>query len=233
MQDCFLADVGDFGKFGLLRHLVSAGTLWETTLAVIWYTVPSRGERASSRYRYLENTAIVECDPRLASALRSIAASGVLGDIPSADILPRATKYFAHPVPRDAGARAAWCDCAVGTASGSDIVFLDPDNGIAEHAKSVRHVGDAELAKFGQLDATIVVYHHLHRREPHRLQLLALQQRLSRLLPERTAHLLWYRRGGSRVFLVAPRRCNDSRIAKRLRSFVAGPWAAHFTHFAA
>ena len=209
---------------------MSAGSPSETTLGVVWYAVASDRRRAVSRYRYLDNAAIVACEPRLARALGSIAASGVLADVPRAQILPRATKYFAHEVPRDAAARAAWCDRAVGTIKGSAIVFLDPDNGIARHTNSVRHVSDVELKKFATLDAALVVYHHLHRREPHRSQVTALQQRVSALLPERAVHVLWYRRGGSRVFLVAPRRCDDSSITQKLRSFVAGPWAEHFTH---
>jgi hypothetical protein len=232
VQNGFLADIGDFGKFGLLRHLVSVDSAFRSTLAVIWYEVPSDRDRAPSRYRYFEDSSVVACDPALAHALRRLSVNGVLGDVPRARILPAATAYFTDPVPRTAIARADWCERAVRAARGSDIVFLDPDNGIAERSTSAQHVGHAELAKFAQLDATIVVYHHLHRREPHASQLLSLQRRVGLVLPERAVHLLWYRRGGSRVFIVAPRLSDSATIAQRLRGFARGPWAEHFTYFA-
>ena len=232
MQNRFLGDVGDFGKFGLLRHLLNAGSATDSTLAVIWYAVPSDQDRAPSRYRYFEDPSIVTCDPELARCLRRLAIGGVLEDVPRARILPTGTAYFADPVPRTATTRADWCDRAVRTARGRDVVFLDPDNGIAEHSTSRRHVEDAELAKFAELDATIVVYHHLHRREPHRSQLLAVQRRIRQVLPERTVHLLRYHRGGSRLFVVAPRLAADQMIAQCLRAFATGQWSQHFSYIA-
>ena len=232
MQDRFLADVGDFGKFGLLRHLADANADPVSTLAVIWYTVLSHNNRSPSRYRYLENANLIACDPPLARALRQIAFQGTLSDVPFVPILPVATAYFGDPVPVAGNTRVDWCARAVRMAHGYDIVFLDPDNGIAESNSSIHHVREAELALFAQLDATIVVYHHLHRREPHHLQLVALRRRVCRILPKRTVHLLWYRRGGSRVFLVASPLSADAAIGQRLRTFVERPWAEHFIYLA-
>jgi hypothetical protein len=232
VQNCFLADVGDFGKFGLLRHLVNGGSTSTSKLSVIWYAVLSDQDRAASRYRYFEDSSIVSCDPPLARALRRIAINGALGDVPRKRILPVTTTYFSDPVPQSAIARSDWCNRAVGAARGRDIVFLDPDNGIAEHSTSTRHVSIAELARFAELGSTIVVYHHLHRRKPHISQLFALQRRVRQILSGRTVHLLWYRRGGSRAFIVAPPPLSNSTIVQRLQAFAKGPWAKHFTYLA-
>src|SRR5687768_1862994 len=110
MQDRYSFDVGDFGKFGLLRALLQAATV--RTLGVIWYysSVPSRADDGR-HLGYLQLTRPVisksadrfrQCDPGLfdlfrgqlrENAERSVAvleSVGLFGQ--------RCPSYFREPV---------------------------------------------------------------------------------------------------------------------------------------
>ena len=43
MQDRYVADVGDFGKYGLLRNLIAQENprTLAPTLGIVWYRVPN------------------------------------------------------------------------------------------------------------------------------------------------------------------------------------------------
>lgn len=79
MQDQFVGDVGDFGKYGLLRHLCAGcgdgGPL--LSLGVVWYWVPDEGGNDGRHLGYLKRIpknlkAFRECDPPLYDALHKM-----------------------------------------------------------------------------------------------------------------------------------------------------------------
>jgi hypothetical protein len=69
MKDQYVGDVGDFGKYGLLRALT--GALDQTvqpqlSLGVNWYLTPDDpSSSAGSAREYLEKANFKECDPLL------------------------------------------------------------------------------------------------------------------------------------------------------------------------
>ena len=76
MQDRYAGDVGDYGKFGLLKCLQAHGF----TIGVNWYRVPELdveknkdGTFKQDDGKYLIPDSIIECDPHLAERLTEIA----------------------------------------------------------------------------------------------------------------------------------------------------------------
>jgi len=143
MQDRYAGDVGDFGKLGLLRHL-TAGTP-PLRLGVLWYRVYDESHNNDGRHTsYLTSDAkqhadLRACDPALATARASLVASGQrpISDLERAANLPPSTRFHSTPLDLAGTAvadrpstREAWFTTALTAMQDTDIVFLDPDNGL-------------------------------------------------------------------------------------------------------
>lgn len=78
MQNRYSGDVGDFGKFGFLRHLCDG-----RTLGVVWYLYPDeRGNGDGGHVDYLDDNQYRECESvvaAMASWLSTTASRGRLG----------------------------------------------------------------------------------------------------------------------------------------------------------
>ena len=69
MQDRYAGDIGDFGKFGLLRALSAAGL----SIGVNWYrTIPPESELARDDGKYRIPKSLFHCDVGLAKTLFEI-----------------------------------------------------------------------------------------------------------------------------------------------------------------
>ncbi|MBI2177230.1 MAG: hypothetical protein HY618_00745 [Candidatus Tectomicrobia bacterium] len=73
MQDRFAGDVGDFGKYGLLRHLCTGKAREKNlSLGVVWYLVPDENHNSAGKHTsYLvKEFGFRECDRILFDALK-------------------------------------------------------------------------------------------------------------------------------------------------------------------
>ena len=72
MQDCYVGDIGDYGKYGLLREVSKAGL----SLSVNWYRVNpvKRGKQDDGKYiSFLHNSSLYRgYDPALFDSLQKI-----------------------------------------------------------------------------------------------------------------------------------------------------------------
>ena len=156
MQDRYAGDIGDFGKFGLLKALLAEGL----SLGINWYKAePPESERNKDTGTFLHNDGrhkinpkYFVCDEPLASVLREISESDVrsIARLEQAALLdPKKTVYY-HEVISVSG-RSQWHNNALQALASCELVFLDPDNGLSVKsvgrgsAKSVKYVWDEEL----------------------------------------------------------------------------------------
>src|SRR5919106_3547796 len=180
MQDRYVGDAGDFGKYGLLRYLsgmpASAAGLG---LGVVWYLVHDESHNKDGRHLgYLRDLALRECDPELHDVLKDIVHAGErrVSLIEQRRVLPAAAAFFSErlssegrmaPSARMAN-RREWFKRALATTQDCDLVFLDPDNGLEvpsllpgsskSHKYALMHEVQALLAR-GQ---SVLIYQHLH-----------------------------------------------------------------------
>lgn len=156
MQNKYTGDVGDFGKYGLLRGLCrddahdAHGP--RLSLGVVWYLVPDeKGTSDGKHVKYLEDTPqnhrrFQSCDEKLWDALRKIVTSNRrnVRSIQESGLFPDTTVYHDAVLSwaegtnalseRGRAARRAfrnqWLSAAARLTKGKDIVFFDPDNGL-------------------------------------------------------------------------------------------------------
>ncbi len=238
MQHRFVGDVGDFGKYGLLRALTGVWPLSEPrlTLGVVWYLpAGSIGSAADGqKLTYLSQPDQFRgCDPRLYDTLGKLDRS--LGAVEASEIMGDGTIFFDGPVPQDSSSRGRWLQEAVEVVRGRDVVFLDPDNGFAPRSagpSSTEHAYVHELKTLVQRGQTVVVYHHLGRTATHPVQMRHWAARLAHELRlEAEPHVLWYRRGTARAYFVIPADAHAGTISERLQRFGNSLWfkRRHFT----
>jgi hypothetical protein len=251
MQNRYFGDVGDYGKYGLLRKicgLTSEGP--KLSLGVVWYLVPDEGHNDDGKHiSYLKRPEYRPCDTRLFDGLNNLLMEGPrsVSKIEKSALLPNQTLFFNKflsfgglPIRgvenRSArlSVRRKWLLDAHKTVKASDIIFLDPDNGfqiksVKRHAdKGPKYVYWDEVEHFLNSAKTLVVYHHLNRTMKSRKQIEVKLHEFSTNLPAaRLVVPVLFKRGSHRVFFVIPSESHKSLILSRLREMQNSPWATH------
>ena len=152
MQKRYAGDVGDFGKLGLLRQLISS----QLDIGVNWYLVPDESHNADGKHiGYITDTRYNGCDDSLRNSLKEIVYSQrSVSALETMDLVPNAVYYNEILYsPSRTFSRQDWHIKALEMLSSADIVFLDPDNGLlvksvsSGSAKSVKYVLPNEIAE--------------------------------------------------------------------------------------
>lgn len=173
MQDRYTGDIGDYGKLGLLRVLQAAGF----SIGVNWYRVPDETHNEDGKHvRYLERGLYRECDEQLWSELRKIITSGErsVSRLENDAVLQAA--FFSQVLDfrnrrrqeREA-IRRKWHEAALAELGKSDVVFLDPDNGLivpsaVNTGRANKYVMPEEIADYYGQGSSVIYYQHKARR---------------------------------------------------------------------
>jgi hypothetical protein len=252
MQDRYAGDVGDFGKYGLLRALVGGGL----RMGVVWYRtdpcdVGDRPHQDDGKHRsYLARHAprFRECDPDLHDRMQAYLdpAHRSVANVATSGVFPLATRFYepilglghlpsGGPVAqrRRLDHRADWLRGALDATRNAEFVFLDPDNGLEcdstapHHQAGPKYVALSELSPFIERGQSLVVYHHIGRSGGN-----AEQQTRAQLRRVGSPGFgLLFRRGTCRAFLVLPASGDHAReLRSRADQLIAGPWGrrGHF-----
>ena len=256
MQDRYVGDLGDFGKYGLLKALCSCPeTVFSPhlSLGVVWYLVPDEEHNQDGKHvQYLVPSAknleqFRSCDPVLYDVLGGIVCSGrrSVASIGELDVLPAGTRYYDPPLtfdglsgsgaeaqPQRAELRSGWLEGALKCTAPCELVFMDPDNGFEVKVgpyqkRGPKYVFFDELAPFIERGQSLVVYHHMSRRGTSLDQVRGrLAEVGDRLGVE--AFALLYHRGSARAFFVIPVEEYGALLRTRAEKFLEGPWSCHF-----
>jgi hypothetical protein len=247
VQDKYVADIGDFGKYALLKHLRRERA---SRLGVVWYWVDpdhtdSEHQKNDGKHiNYLgvngnkPDLNLQRLDQNLFDQLRSLVTRDERRTqcVETYALIGNDTVFFSDSVSAATVGkkRNKWLSNALETVSHADIVFLDPDNGLASRerngtkAKDAKYVLRDELIDFwGTGTRALVLYHHPDRSTDHDTQILALTKELESFLPNSRVFPLRYRRGTSRVYFVIVPASLAAGWIDHLKSF-ATLWSDHF-----
>lgn len=261
MQDKYVGDVGDFGKYGLLRSLcMGSASSAQLKLGVLWYLANSKidrnaREKDGKHISYLSKQGYEECDPTLFRAIGCIARNPALFQISDVKgtyrryegnfgagiraietVLPSGTKCFGEEIPPSSGdGRSQWFERAYMQLEKRDIVFLDPDNGIflggnGAPAKAGKYVLPGEIETLWKHGCSLVIYHHLGRKDSHDNQIKRISGELSKLTEGASIWGLRYRRGSSRAFFVVAQHKHRKAIQAGITFLENGNWCTN-NHF--
>lgn len=236
MQNRYVGDVGDFGKYGLLRALLGVCG----RLGIVWYLVPDESQTNDGRHiAYLNRPEFETPDPPLFAILKDIVNSDRrhTRTVEQSEIFPPGTVYYSQPLSFDGrtsrqSQREDWLRQALHTVSGCDLVFCDPDNGLQipsvhkSDPKAAKYIFYDEVKQFLSVTDTLVIYHHLSRQGTHPEQIRHRAADLQEIAgPGRQVLTLRFRAYSPRAYFILTKQ--DAMI-ERIKSFAKSPWKQYF-----
>jgi hypothetical protein len=164
MQDRYAGDVGDFGKFALLRAVAPG-----RRLGVCWYRCDGAGETNNDgkHIAYLESGAerFRPRDPQVFDALRELVKGPRnVRELEKLGLLAGAV-YHGARVPSARAERETWFEELQRTVEGCDLVFGDMDNGFEWSTLSPKCIARVEARELMKGGRAVLLYHHQTRRK--------------------------------------------------------------------
>lgn len=164
VQDRYVGDIGDYGKYGLLREVTAAGL----SLSVNWYKVDEAGSGKQDDGKYISYLSLPdiyrEYDAELFDTLREIVCvenDRRIERVETAGLFP--SSFFSDEIDCD---RSYWHSKALAETKDAEVVFLDPDNGLETlnmnrmGGATGKHVKWSELNDYYVRGQNVILYHH-------------------------------------------------------------------------
>ncbi len=225
MQDRYAGDVGDFGKFAVLRAIAA-----NRKLGVCWYRCSGAGEanndgrhvdylRRPERYRALDPVAF-DAMAKVVASRRSLRA------LEEAALLPGA-KYHGTEIPIDRAGRSDWFRRLHATVDDCDLVFTDADNGFEWSQLTPKCVGRDEARALRKRGRALLMYHHQTRRRGGASADFKWFASWLFDVGARTVEGVRLRPYSSRFYLLVD---GDASLSRSLRVF-ADRWGEYAEHF--
>jgi hypothetical protein len=242
VQDRYVGDIGDFGKYALLNALAAN----DLRLGVQW--CHNADEEATPDGKFTCYSHLRGCDSLLYDKLEGIVQRGyrAVTEVQSAAVLPSGTLFFSESLSsrqakdrRDRRARRkAWNARALEVLSRADLVFMDPDNGLGRDPadsgaiNGAKYVFSDELRPYFQRGQSLVIYQHQTREKGGLEAMLPRIFRNLRSLGFDSVWALIFRRSSVRVYFVLPAPAHLAILADRSEKFLDTEWGRgkHFSY---
>ena len=178
MQNRYVADVGDFGKYALLRII----TKTDLKLGVNWYLTPDESHNLDGKHTsYLHKDSYRGYDDDLYRIMKDIidGRKRNVHSVQESGILPSSTVFCdsaldltgeSNPVKRRI-IRQSWHNAALNRLQDCEIIFPDPDNGLQVKSVSLtgqkgsKYIGLDELKDYYKHGKSIIFYNHRERKQ--------------------------------------------------------------------
>ncbi len=226
MKNQYLADIGDYGKYALLRHIAKAGI----SVSVNWYLTPDDGSKDGKFRDYLKDDKEAVLDPELFEKLRSLPRTvrSTVMDLEAMDVIPGADYYHQD---LEVFGRDKWLRACMEHCKGS-LIYLDPDNGIrqgapGQSADSIKFAYTSEIAALFESGRDVVCYCHRGRRND--LDWEKYKALLYHELQDVRLFCLTYHRGTQRSFLFAVHEEHADQYQQILSEFLNNTEKRYFT----
>lgn len=238
MKDQYFGDIGDYGKYGLLRFIASH----DMTIAVNWYLTPYEPFSNDGNMRgYLERDSDRKYDPELFDIIKGLCAQGQrsVRRFEDTGAISKAI-YYSKPMPSMEEndrtdrlvSRKRWHEEARNACSKAELVFLDPDIGLRDGKPSTardaeKYVYASEICDYYDAGQDVVYYCHRGRRKEELWKKARLVMKTHR--PDAALFCLTYHRGTQRsfIFVVHPERAEQYR--KMIDGFLETAWIGVFS----
>lgn len=236
MKNQYVGDIGDYGKYGLLRFLASYGI----KIGVNWFLTENDGSTDGKFTTYLKNPADRVYDPELFDALQNIAdhPDKTIKMIEQAGIIPGAEFYGellkGSSLEADARElnRRLWFNNSTLMLGNAELIFADPDNGIsyrktARTKDSEKFILPEDVAEYYNSGSNVVYYCHKGRRKQE-----AWEQAKAGIRNHiRDAQILavTFHRGTQRSYIFVLHPDCYMKYEKIITAFLDSEWGSMFT----
>ena len=213
MKDQYVTDIGDYGKYSLLKAFLNVGI----SVGINWYLTEDDGTNDGRFTGYLDQDSkhsLRTFDPEIFEALKQIRDSDrTIRGVEKNGLLQGASFYNARMVFKGTAKdrreqRTRWHNAAKEKLAGTSLVFLDPDNGLLCEEKhnraAVKYVFADEIKSYYD-DHNVVFYCHKGRRSAEEWE--RYKSVMPKMLASARSIVLTYHKGTQRsyIFLVHPK----------------------------
>ena len=240
MKSQYFGDVGDYGKYGLLRFLAKHGV----KIAINWYLTPDDQSNDGSIRGYLAKERDRVHDPELFDVLREMCDCDEkdVSSFANRDMIHSAIYYdsVVKPLP-DASTltsaekrleREQWHQQALTACYGAELVFMDPDNGLragkpTSRRDAPKYVYASEISSYYDRGQDVVYYCHKGRRTEEQWE--KAKRMMLEQCPDSILMGVTYHRGTQRsyIFVLHPEKQEFYRDL--LKEFLETEWNECFT----
>jgi hypothetical protein len=254
MQDRYIGDVGDFGKYLLLNDIynISKGSI---RLGINWFYVSGKNEGETEGgkpvttvtpvFNYLSDknkysNKYCTCFPELYRQLKNIVDNDRrnIKEIENNSVLPIGTVFYSKPLPLPylLGARENWLDESLTNLKNTDIIFLDPDNGIQTEkvkktqSKANKYVFKDEIKQYYDSDKSLIIYNHKdHKpRDEYNTKISGIRNYLNIL---NDIQVIRFKRVSVRDFIFLIQKDHHSLIEKTITHLTGKPYDFLFSRY--
>ena len=232
MQDRYAGDVGDYGKFALLRAMEAQALKF----GVNWYLAKTLPSEIHDDGKYRIPSQYEKLDPGLSAALNKVFN---LGEARSVQALEKAhliasDLFVNEEVPRETDQREVWHQKALTKLADCDIVFLDPDNGLNVKSvkpgspKSPKYVWLREVSDYIASEKSVIFYNHRPRKkvEAYIAEHAARFAADPVLCGKQFCVVTFPRRTTRDYFIISASQAHEENICKAIQNLLEGPFGS-------
>ena len=173
MKNQYVADIGDYGKYALLRAFSDAGI----KVGVNWYFTEDDDTNDGHFTNYLNDEKMRRYQPEIFDLLRLVAnkPKKTIEDIMDNNVIPGAQFYSEQIILNGTSAerlqqRLEWFERSMVALKDADLIFMDPDNGLLEGKTNGRkdaekYILPEEIERYFLAGHNVVYYCHKGRRK--------------------------------------------------------------------
>ena len=242
MQDRYSGDVGDFGKFSLLRSLFNDKN---ACLGVVWYLFPDESNGDGEHTNYTEKQKFKSCDLDLINKLSKVLENRSVHALEINNILKSNTIYFSerlnfhieYPTQKKVDKktrllkRQEWLKNAVRKINRCNVAFLDPDNGLEiDCCRKMSQIRSGKYTYYSEIQAlsagkdACVIYHHLNMSIPHKKQIeFRVRELRARINPSGKIFALRFKPYSPRVYFILSELIFEKQLKKNIQRYMGSP----------
>ncbi len=234
MKDQYVADIGDYGKFSLLRAFADA----DIHVGINWYRTRDDGSTDGKFKTYLNNDRDRYHDPEVFDRLKEIYDNQVFsvksveksGIVPNALFFGDKMDFTGNPTNRKS-ARDKWFSDSRRVLHDADLIYLDPDNGLsinndASALGAEKYALPDEIEKYLEDGHSVVYYCHKGRRSLSAWN--DYKGYMIRRFPKMKSAVLTFHRGTQRSFIFLIRSWDYVQYRRIIDEF-RNRWIKDFT----
>ncbi len=220
MKNQYVGDIGDYGKYSLLRAFIDAGV----KVGVNWYLTEDDGSNDGKFRVYLEKDEYRKYSPIVYDELKKIVSSKkrTIKAIEKSNILPGAYFFskklnFKGTPSERTKSRYQWLWDSIWELSGTELVFLDPDNGLYVKDNPAdkcaeKYVLPSEVLKYWETRHNVVYYCHRGRRTEQQWQ--EYMRIMRKTMPGTRVIVITFHKGTQRSFVFLVRKMHFEKYRK-------------------
>ena len=231
MKNQYVGDIGDYGKYGLLRFLSNCGI----KIGINWYLTPNDGKSDGKLTEYLGDERMREYDSELFDVLKGLATveGKSVFDVEQSGILSGMLCYNRFldldniSYKKRGIKRGFWHRVAMHVLNDCELIFADPDNGLSTKKKATekgaqKFILPNEIADYYNAGKDVMYYHHRSRKSGE--EWLAEKRGMLEYLPDAKLLAVSAHRWSNRAYIFVLHDESYDRYCDIIQRFIESSW---------